>query len=448
MTGFLRRAVARLQWELVAIVVVAFGARLIYRLALGESVFLNQGYTFYRDLADSFLRGYGFCFDGGLYCAVRVPVYPLLVSVLIHFDWLYPGLPIVQAILSASRCLISYGIGRTLFDRRAGLMAAGLTALNPYSIVHSTAMQETSLFTMLMGLAIYLLLRSREVPRGLPFKLAAGVVLGLATLTTVRLAVFLPIAILWVGVPSAPGGRWRIRQAVTVAMPIVLLVGGWMARNWLVVGAPVLTTEAGVSLWLANNPVTLAYLPNRSVDEIYDVAYAGLPEQRKRLLGSTTGELEVDRLFWQWATEYMRENPGQTAVSMVRKVAWSFSGQLSPKREWWVQWGYAAFFVPLQALALVGWWRSRGSDKSIAHLLIYGLFTAFIITTAVFWAHTSHTSTLHQFLGVYAGFAISHWRPRPREQRPSWGSRLPPSPRLRWTPRLVRDPQSEDPRES
>jgi len=192
-----------------------------------------------------------------------------------------------------------------------------------------------------------------------------------------------------------------------------MLVGGWMARNWFVVGAPVLTTESGVSLWVANNPVTNAFLPQRSVDEIYDAAYARLPEDRKLVLASAGSELEADRLLWRWAIEHMRANPGPTAMTMVRKVGWSFSGQLSPAKEPWIQWGYAAFSIPLHALALLGWWRSRGNRKSHAHLLVGALFVAFIITTAVFWAHTSHQSTLHMFLGVYAAFAITLWLPRP-----------------------------------
>lgn len=413
MTAALRRAVARFRWELVAIVVVAFAARLIYRLVQGEAAFLNHGYTFYRDLADSFLQGSGFCLEGGVDCAVRVPMYPLVISAFLRLDWLYPGLPILQAAISASRCLISYGIGSTLFDRRAGLIAACLTALNPYSIAHSTAMQDTSLFNLLTGLAIYLLLQSREVPRGLPFKLAAGVVLGLATLTTVRLSLFLPLAVLWVAWPSLPGGPWRLRQAVLVSIPLIVLVGGWMVRNWSVTGAPVLTTESGVSLWVANNPVTTEFLPDRSVDEVYDAAYARLPEERKRLLAGAGSELEADRLLWQWAIEYMRANPGRTLIDMVRKVGWSFSGQLSPERAPFIQWSYAAYSVPLHLLAVLGWWRSRTNRKPIAHLLIGFLFVAFIITTAVFWSHTSHKSTLHMFLGIYAAFAITQWLPRP-----------------------------------
>jgi len=417
MTGALRRAVAWLQWELVAIAVFAFAARLIYRLAQGEEAFLENGYTFYRGLAESFLAGSGFCFERGVDCAVRVPLYPIVMSAFLHWDWLYPGLPILQAAISASRCLISYGIASTLFDRRVGVTAAGITALNPYAIAHSTAMQDTSLFNLLMGLAIYLLLLSREARRGLPFKLAAGVILALATLTTVRLSLFLPLAVLWVAWPSLPGGPWRLRQALIVSIPVVLLVGGWVVRNWSVVGSPVLTTESGVSLWVANNPVTTQYLPDRSVDEIYDAAHARLSDERQLQLASAGSELAADRLMWQWGIEHMRANPGQTLIDMVRKVGWAFSGQLSPERQPLIQWSYAAYSVPLHLLAVLGWWRSRLDRRSVPHLLICFLFVAFIITTAVFWSHTSHKSTLHMFLGIYAASVVAPWLPRPAVSR-------------------------------
>ncbi|MDP2390720.1 MAG: hypothetical protein Q8N52_10385, partial [Acidobacteriota bacterium] len=193
-------------------------------------------------------------------------------------------------------------------------------------------------------------------------------------------------------------------------------LGAWVGRNWTMVGAPVLTTEAGESLWLANHPATAEFLPERSVDELSEVANERLPDDRERLLDSLDSEVATDRLLARWAIEYMWANPGQTLTNMGSKIAAAFSGQLSPARGGWVQLGYAAFIVPLHALALIGWWRTRGRPDLAhhGHLLVCFLFAAFAMTTAVFWAHTSHKSTLHMFLGVYAAFAITQrWVPRP-----------------------------------
>ncbi len=410
MTAILRRAVARTQWDLVAITALAFLARIVYRLAQGEDAFLNHGYSFYLELAGSALRGEGFCADGGVDCAVRVPVYPALVAAFLQLDWLYPGLPIVQAALSACRCLIAYGIACTLFDRRAGIAAAAIVAVNPYSVAHSTALQDTSLFNLLMALGIYLLLLSREPRRETRLSLAGGVVLGLATLTSVRLVLFVPLAILWAAMPAEPGRRWRLRPAVLVAIPVMLLVGGWVVRNWTLVGEPVITTEAGLSLWVANNPSTDDFLPERSIDEVYDAAFLELSAERKAQLAGARSELEVDRILGRWAVDDMLSQPLQTLFNMGGKVAWAFSGQLSPARDAVTQGFYSAFVIPLHLLAVIGWWRIDGTRR---HVLICLLFLAFAITTAVFWSHTSHKSTLHLFLAVYAGFAITRWWPGP-----------------------------------
>jgi hypothetical protein len=378
----------------IGLTVLGFALRLGYGLARGEDAFLNQGYTFYREIAATFLGGDGLCVSAGVNCALRVPLYPLIVSGFLKLGWLYPGLPILQAAVGAGECVIAWGIGRALCNERTAVIAAALAAVNPYAVMHGTAMQETTVFNVLIALSVFLLLRTQH--------LSAGAALGLAMLTSLRLALFAPLAVLW---------AWRSswRQGLLTLMPILLLVGGWVTRNWLVTGAPVLTTESGLSLWVANHPATLDFYPERSIDLVTPVAFDTLPPERQRAL-SAASEVDADRLMAGWAIEYMLANPGRTAVNMIRKVAWAFSGRLSPAREGIIQPGFALVFVPLSGLALLGLWRSR--HQGGGHVLVYLLFTAFAITTAVYWAHTSHTSTLHVFLCVYAASELARWRPR------------------------------------
>ena len=53
-------------------------------------------------------------------------------------------------------------IAREIFGNTAAIIAAILTAIYPYYVVHDTALQETSLYTFLMALAVLLLLRVRR----------------------------------------------------------------------------------------------------------------------------------------------------------------------------------------------------------------------------------------------------------------------------------------------
>ena len=69
--------------------------------------------------------------------------------------------------------------------------------------------------------------------------------------------------------------------------------------------------------------------------------------------------------------------------------------------------------MPVHLLAAVGLWRVRRRWRE--HLVVGVVFLAFALTTAVFWAHTSHKSYLDVFLFVYAsagvvGFAPAYFR--------------------------------------
>ena len=70
-----------------------------------------------------------------------------------------------------------------------------------------------------------------------------------------------------------------------------------------------------------------------------------------------------------------------------------------------MQLAYASVFLPLNVLALVGLWRSRRLGGP--HALILLLFASFVVTTAVFWSHTSHRSFLHVFKIIYAVSVIA-----------------------------------------
>jgi hypothetical protein len=64
----------------------------------------------------------------------------------------------------------------------AAIIAATITALYPYYVVHDTALQETSLYTFVTALAVLLLLRARRSGSGVMARCAC-LTLGAAVLT-------------------------------------------------------------------------------------------------------------------------------------------------------------------------------------------------------------------------------------------------------------------------
>ena len=392
------------RWTLTGIVAAAFVLRLIAGLAKGPE-FVDHGYSFYADLSQNFWTGDGLCYAPGEGCAVRMPLYPVLIAPFLALGAVYPWLVVVQALVGALQPLIAYALGRHLFDARAARVAAIGAALNPYAVVHGPSFQETVFFNALIAVAVLLLICSvnRDDPR---FGLGGGFALALATLISVRLVLFVPLAVAWAVVARRGPLRIRLRHAALVAIPLAALLGGWMIRNALVVGAPVLTTEAGLSLWVANHPETMAHLPDRSIDLVTRIAWQKLTDHERAAIEELSDSpVAQDRYFKELALDYVRDHPAEFIRSAAAKAATSVGGWLSPAREWPVQLAYLALFAPLNALAVVGWWRARRDLP--AHALVGLLAASLMLTTTIFWAHTSHRSVLHVFKMVYAASLVA-----------------------------------------
>jgi 4-amino-4-deoxy-L-arabinose transferase-like glycosyltransferase len=386
-----------------AVVVGAAALRASIRLAAGEQLFLNDGYTFYADIANNFLAGEGVCYAPDSGCAIRMPVYPLFVAALLNTSGLFPALVLIQSIIGGAIAALAWWIGRELFDTRVGLVAAIAVAINPYAVIHDTSMQDTVLLNALVAAAIALVLRSQRTPATL-VSVAAGFALALAVLTSARIGLLVPCVLAW---SLAGTGAWadRVRRTALIAAPVLVLTGAWMWRNQLVVGAPVLTTEGGEALFFGNSELTFLHYPDRSIDLIADET-DGVPppvyETLERLQGR---DVERDALYRDLAVDYIRSHPGEVLAGAAWKLWIVASGRLSPARDALTQLVYQVTFAAIHALAIAGAWRAR-TVRQRGHALIALLFLSFALTTAVFWAHTSHKSYLDPFLFIYAASVL------------------------------------------
>ncbi|MFN0142087.1 MAG: hypothetical protein ACKVP6_01400, partial [Mycobacterium sp.] len=116
-------------------------------------------------------------------------------------------------------------------------------------------------------------------------------------------------------------------------------------------------------------------------------------------------EVALDRAFRDLALEYIAAHPVRTAVGAARKVWVAAAAQFSPAREPLEQWGYRLVFLPLHLLAFAGAWRARHRWR--AHALPLMLMLSFALTTAVFWAHTSHKSLVDPVIFIYAAAGLA-----------------------------------------
>jgi 4-amino-4-deoxy-L-arabinose transferase-like glycosyltransferase len=389
------------------ILATAFLLRCVVRFSHGEDYFWKNSYDLFFDAAQSFKAGHGLCYETiGLKCAHRPPVYPLLLFFSTLWGDNYFAIVIVQSLLGAGTALCAYLIAKDMFDKRTGLLAALAVGCYPYFVMHDTALQETGLFTFLTALAIVLMLKGRKAKANIVWGMS-GIALGLAVLTRTTVALFVPVALLWVIFVASPTMRRGVPKALIIALGLLLVVGPWLLRNYLLLGEPALTTMTGLQLWIGNNPYTFSHYPAEGIDQSTNEAVEKLPpEELQAVLALANDEVAQTSWFTSKAFAYMKAHPQQTIAGAFKKLGAAFSWRQNPARENFVQTVYFLSYVPALLLGIFGAWLSRRQWKEQS--LIYGLFLSFLPVTAVFFAHTSHRAYLDVYLLIFAAYAA--WR--------------------------------------
>jgi 4-amino-4-deoxy-L-arabinose transferase-like glycosyltransferase len=381
-----------------AILAFAFLARIGVRLAFGVEPFWKNSYaTIYYSLAQNIVSGNGFCFKGT--CAWLPPVYPLFLTPSVLSNS-YLLIVIPQALLGTGTAFCAFLIGRHIFNATAGILACAITAIYPYYVVHDTALQETGMVTFCTALAVWLLLRASKLNRITDWFLA-GVALGVIPLIRASVAPAVVVGLLWSAVWGASGNRLeRLRKSFILLLAVAMVTGPWLVRTFRLTGAPMISSQTGIALWMGNNPETFSHYPKESIDRSRDQAHMKLSEadQLQQL-----GEVGQSNWFAHRALVYMRENPFTVLQGMLRKLAAGFSWRLNPSREPLAQAAYSTGYIPVAVLGLTGMFMARRRRETI---LIGLLFVAFICVTAVFWAHTSHRSYLDVYWIVFASWVL------------------------------------------
>ena len=170
-----------------------------------------------------------------------------------------------QIALAVLTAVLVYEIGRRFLSRRAGVIAALASTLQPYLIWHDIHANR-EIVDQPLGAAIFLLALLAAKRASLRLPLALGVVTGIAILSNTRL----------LALPLVLGAYllWR-RVGWTAALVLVALaaitISPWIVRNKVEVGCWSITTD-GRAFWKANNPNTYRILASGGwIDNVPDI---------------------------------------------------------------------------------------------------------------------------------------------------------------------------------
>lgn len=374
---------------LLCIAAAGFLLRAGVRLHSGTDDFWTNGYTIFFDLARNLAQG------RGMPTALRVPLYPMFLAALTGGHPLFWPILVAQSAIGAATAWCAGVLAGEMFGPETAVVAAAMTAIYPYYVVHDTALQETGLFTFLTLASVISLRRSRGM--------MSGVLLAADVLTRATIAPFAVIAPFFL--PR--------RAAIVCGAVLAVGVSPWLVHTYRLTGAVTLATESGLQLWDGNNAYTFSYYPAQSIDKSKLAAFDALTAQdRSELEALGYNEALEDHWFLRKGIDYIREHPWTTLMNGFRKLGAAFGVLPSPRKSSWPNVIYAASYTPIMLLGVFGMWMRRRHWREDA--AIYALFVCFAMITALFFGHTSHRSYLDVYWIVFGSGALvaleRNWR--------------------------------------
>jgi tetratricopeptide (TPR) repeat protein len=324
------------------------------------------------------------------------PFYPLFLSFvygLSHSSILWAK--IIQAVLGALTCVLTYQLGKKIFGRRAGLIAALITAVYMPLVFYETELLAAGWASFLMVAVVLLLIKIQEKPT-----VRRGFVLGLAgalgIITRPEFLFFFGAACLWLIL-----GWIRKRSGAAILIPG--LVG--MAFGFLVIAGPlgilshrvtgrvrILPYSGGINFYIGNNPnydKTITTRPGLGWRELTSApARAGIMDDRG-----------MERYFFKKAKEYIMSEPVSFLNGLAHKTAQFFNSREIPRntdiyifKKWsrlldLFVWKIGRFgfpfgvLLPLAFLGLIFCWRTLPRPLLLA-LLLYPASMIMVFVTS------------------------------------------------------------------
>ena len=262
-------------------------------------------YGSYFNAARGMALGHGLILEG--HPSAYWPVgYPAFLAPL--FALFGASMSVVKAanvVLHGAAALLAWMVARRLMGHGVALAAGIAVAVWPDLLFYCGESASENLFVPLL-LGFLLLLVMWVDSRRLLHAAAAGAVLGACVLTRVTaqgLVVLVPAAIVLLR-----RSRAGLVPAAALLVAFALVVSPWVARNAIRMGAPVITTNSGVNLVMANNP---------KADGGYNVA--GLMPAVP--LSSPANEVLADRTYTKRALSFILGHPGD-ALRLVPAKAY------------------------------------------------------------------------------------------------------------------------------
>ena len=283
------------------IVLVAFMLRVILGIPLIDDMdkMLVNDSPSYIKVAQNLYEGNGYsnCPSEPYYKDVlRTPTYPYIISIAKHLTTDVRIVFLIQVIIDLLTLILIFRIGSYLVSEVVGLIAALFYALSIISVVMCTKILAETIFVFLIVLSFYALAVKQK-------HFLAGISLGLAVLCKpigLYIIVVYILYVLW--------KRVRLGRILLFTIPFVLLIGGWMFRNYKITQVPTISSISSYSLFAYNANMVLSYKQDVPESVLRETRIAEVYKETKGELGDYSGEYDYIEKFGALGKEAILNN--------------------------------------------------------------------------------------------------------------------------------------------
>lgn len=386
-------------------VIVIFLAALLVRLVFvffwhrsGNESKMSADANAYRVIAESIREGKGFQL-GGVDTARRPPFYPFWISLIMRFSPFPLGIRLMDAVIGSLSCVLLYGIGRKLFGEKAGILGAGLMAIDYLSIRQAASVLSETSFVFFLLAGIYYFLEGEKQGKVRKFFLA-GIFAGLSLLTRDVLILYYPVlagSLLFLNGDM----KRRLKCAILFLGGIALITAPWIVRNSLLYHRPTLiTVSSGLTLYIANNPKATG--GTTGGDWAWDKD-SFLPPDIPYSLNTP----EADRYLREKAVEFITGSPRQFLRLCGRKIVntWRPYQLDSPLI---VQLITGGTYIPVVILGIAGLFMSLSRWREL--MPVYLLILYVFLLHAVLIAEIRYRYPVMPFFMLFAAYGFLRCR--------------------------------------
>jgi 4-amino-4-deoxy-L-arabinose transferase-like glycosyltransferase len=342
----------------------------------------------YDLIAKSLASGKGYPLN-----AYRPPGVPfLLFPIYYFFGFNYAIVRIMFCLLGAVTCIITYFIGKRLFDERLGVLAGAILAIYPLHFYYSIHFMSEVPWAFLMGLAVWCVLLFEDKGRAV-YGILTGILLGLSAYFKPQSLFYLPFYSILIFFIYFFKNKRKLAKLIFIPLIFMLLtIAPWTIRVYRSTGHIVLISpQGGNTFWMAHNEICFNN-PKTIGGWSY---FHQLPEYRDWThLNNYDKDKEAYKYGFEFIKRHLKDMPMLEMMKLYRIITPFFeSGNKMFNIVGGVSWAILFIFVFIGIITTL-------NNKKLIPLHATLLLLLFI--TLVFFGFIRYRDAFSPFLVIYA----------------------------------------------